>query len=126
MRTVKTPVKKTRSLRAAGESVKQEPAGNREEVLLQPHTTGLESGGFSRPEDVNYERTLNEALRVEALQTYLNEDLLIELWPRLRLPQRVLHAVAGPIPHNWRRVAKPRRPSGATVRTADRRLRQPA
>jgi hypothetical protein len=52
MRTVKTPVKKTRSLRAAGESVKQEPAGNREEVLLQPHTTGLESGGFSRPEDV--------------------------------------------------------------------------
>jgi hypothetical protein len=54
MRTVKTPVKKTRSLRAAGESVKQEPAGNREEVLLQPHTTGLESGGFSRPEDVNY------------------------------------------------------------------------
>jgi hypothetical protein len=35
-----------------GLSSKQEPAGNRKELLLQP-TRGLESGGVSHPEDVN-------------------------------------------------------------------------
>jgi putative transposase len=38
-------------LAGCGESSKQEPVGNREELLLQL-TTGLESGGFIRPEDV--------------------------------------------------------------------------
>jgi hypothetical protein len=36
-----------------------------------------------------YERALNEALRVEDLQTFLNGDLLVELWPRLWLPPQV-------------------------------------
>jgi hypothetical protein len=36
-----------------------------------------------------YERALNEALRVEDLQTFLNGDSLVELWPRLWLPAQV-------------------------------------
>lgn len=36
-----------------------------------------------------YERVLNEALQVADLQSYLNGDLLIELWPTLWLPQQV-------------------------------------
>jgi hypothetical protein len=36
-----------------------------------------------------YERALNEALRVEDLQTFLNGNLLVELWPRLWLPRQV-------------------------------------
>lgn len=36
-----------------------------------------------------YERALNEALRIEDLRTFLNGDLLVELWPRLWLPQQV-------------------------------------
>jgi hypothetical protein len=36
-----------------------------------------------------YERALNEALRVEDLQTFLNGDLLVELWPQLWLPPQV-------------------------------------
>ncbi|WP_396908159.1 helix-turn-helix domain-containing protein [Mycolicibacterium sp.] len=36
-----------------------------------------------------YERVLNEALRTEQLQAYLNGELLVQLWPQLFLPARV-------------------------------------
>ncbi len=36
-----------------------------------------------------YERVLNEALRTEQLQAYLNGELLVQLWPQLFLPSRV-------------------------------------
>ena len=36
-----------------------------------------------------YERVLNEALHPEQLHTYLNAELLLELWPRLWLPPQV-------------------------------------
>jgi hypothetical protein len=45
------PVETTHSFAGYREFLKQEPAGNREELLLQPHN-GLESDGFIRPEDV--------------------------------------------------------------------------
>lgn len=46
-----------------------------------------------------YERALNEALRVEDLQEFLNEDVLVELWPRLWLPQQVRALWEGRFPH---------------------------
>lgn len=36
-----------------------------------------------------YERALNQALQVEDLQTFINADLLIDLWPRLWLPRQL-------------------------------------
>src|ERR1700675_513508 len=65
MRTVKTPVETNHSLRAMGVSLKQEPAGNREELLLQP-TTGLESPGFGHGEDVNCPESPEHRIRPAA------------------------------------------------------------
>ncbi|SIK10256.1 Uncharacterised protein [Mycobacteroides abscessus subsp. abscessus] len=45
-----------------------------------------------------YERTLNQATGVEDLTALLNTDLLIELWPRLWLPQQLRDLWQGRFP----------------------------
>jgi hypothetical protein len=39
--------------------------------------------------NVMYERVIREATRVEDLRSYLNEDVLRQVWDRLFLPARV-------------------------------------
>lgn len=45
-----------------------------------------------------YERTLTQALRAEDLQAFVNRSLLLELWPRLWLPQQVRDLWEGQFP----------------------------
>ncbi len=45
-----------------------------------------------------YERTLTQALRTEDLQAFANRSLLLELWPRLWLPQQVRDLWEGRFP----------------------------
>ncbi|GIF43457.1 hypothetical protein [Actinoplanes xinjiangensis] len=46
-----------------------------------------------------YEIVLREAVRPAELETWLNRDLLLELWPRLYLPRGVRRAWEDVHPH---------------------------